>query len=113
MEKPSPNMATGLNAVVGSLSDTHSSWPVRIQLFHFSIDKSFLIRDILEGQRGPKRDMVLLNAAAAFVAAGSDGDFEEGIKRARGVIDSGRARKKLDASASFTQQRAYFVRKEL
>ncbi|MBC8459969.1 MAG: anthranilate phosphoribosyltransferase, partial [Deltaproteobacteria bacterium] len=72
-----------------------------------------IIREIVGGQRGPKRDMVLLNAAAAFVAAGFDSDFREGIKRAKDVIDSSRAREKLDALVSFTQQCTYFVRKEL
>ena len=72
-----------------------------------------IIREILDAQRGPKRDIVLFNAAAAFMAAGIDGDFKEGIERARDAIDSGRAREKLDALVSFTQQCTYFVRKEL
>ncbi len=63
-----------------------------------------IIREILEGQRGPKRDMVLLNAAAAFVAADLDSGFKEGIERARDSIDSGRAREKLDSLIHFTQQ---------
>jgi len=69
-----------------------------------------IIRDILEGQRGPKRDMVLLNAGAAFVAAGIDRNLELGIERARDAIDSGRAKEKLHALVSFTQQCGYFVR---
>ena len=69
-----------------------------------------IIREILEGQRGPKRDMVLLNAGAAFVAAGFDRNLELGIERARDVIDSGRAKEKLHALVSFTQQCGYFVR---
>ncbi len=72
-----------------------------------------IIRDILEGQRGPKRDMVLLNAGAALVAGGLDNDFNGGIDRATDAIDSGRAREKLDAVVSFTQQCGYFVRGEL
>ena len=72
-----------------------------------------IIMEILEGRKGPKRDIVLLNAAAAFVAAGFDRDFKEGIERARDVIDSGCAKEKLDALISFTQQCTYFVRKEL
>jgi len=69
-----------------------------------------IIRDILEGQRGPKRDMVLLNAGAAFVAAGFDLNLEKGIERARHAIDSGRAKEKLQSLVSFTQQCGYFVR---
>jgi anthranilate phosphoribosyltransferase len=72
-----------------------------------------IIRDILEGRKGQKRDIVLLNAAAGFVVAGFDRDLKEGIERARDVIDSGRAKEKLDALISFTKQCTYFVRKEL
>jgi anthranilate phosphoribosyltransferase len=72
-----------------------------------------IIRDILDGEKGPKRDMVLLNAAAAFVAACVVRDFREGIERARDAIDSGRAKEKLGALVSFTQQCTYFVRREL
>jgi anthranilate phosphoribosyltransferase len=63
-----------------------------------------IIREILGGEKGPKRDMVLLNAASAFVAAGLDMDFKPGIKRAEEVIDSGRAKEKLDALIDFTQK---------
>jgi anthranilate phosphoribosyltransferase len=76
-------------------------------------ENAAIIREILRGERGPKRDIVVLNAAAAFVAAGFDSGFREGIKRAGEVIDSGRAKEKLDALISFTQQCTYFVLKEL
>ncbi len=72
-----------------------------------------IIREVLDGEKGPKRDMVLLNSAAAFVAAGLDGHFKQGIERARDAIDSGRAREKLNALISFTQQCSHFVRKEI
>jgi anthranilate phosphoribosyltransferase len=78
-----------------------------------SRENARIIREILDGQRGPKRDIVLLNAAAAFIAAGLDGSFKDGIGRAEDAIDSGRAREKLDALVSFTQQCGVFVRKEL
>jgi anthranilate phosphoribosyltransferase len=65
---------------------------------------SEIIREILEGRKGPKRDIVLLNAASAFVAAGLDNDFQEGIQRAQVSIDSGQARQKLDALVDFTRQ---------
>jgi anthranilate phosphoribosyltransferase len=72
-----------------------------------------IIRQILDGEKGPKRDMVLLNAAAAFVAVGLDRDFKEGIQRAEDAIDSGRAGEKLDSLVKFTQECGAFVRKEL
>ena len=76
-------------------------------------ENASIIREILAGEKGPKRDVVLLNAAAAFVAAGLDGDFKEGIERASDSIDSGRARGILDSVVDFTQNCGAFVRKEL
>ena len=72
-----------------------------------------IILNILGGEKGPKRDMVLLNASAAFVATALDKSLEEGIDRAKDVIDSGRARDKLFGLIEFTQQCGAFVRKEL
>ncbi|RLB40859.1 MAG: anthranilate phosphoribosyltransferase [Deltaproteobacteria bacterium] len=71
-----------------------------------------IIRNVLEGERGPRRDVVLLNAAAAFMAAGLDNDFNSGLERARESIDSGRARDKLQSVISFTQQCGHFSRWE-
>ena len=61
-----------------------------------------IIREILDGGKGPMRDMVLLNAAAAFVAAGRAADFKKGIQRAEVSIDSGGAKAKLDELIAFT-----------
>jgi anthranilate phosphoribosyltransferase len=69
-----------------------------------------IIRNILDGEKGPKRDVVALNAAAAFVATGLDADFRQGIERAEDAIDSGKARQKLDAVVAFTQDCHAFVR---
>ena len=73
---------------------------------------ALIIREILEGRKGPRRDMVLLNAAAAFLVAGLDIDFEGGIERARDSIDSGRAGEKLDSLVDFTRQCSPFVLQE-
>lgn len=72
-----------------------------------------IIKEILNGAEGPKRNMVVLNAAAALVAAGFDHDFQDGIARAEDSIDSGKAGQKLNALVAFTQERGAFVRKEL
>ncbi len=61
-----------------------------------------IIKDILDGKRGPKRDMVLINASAAFVAAGYAKDFKEGVKLGEKTIDSGRAKEKLVELIRFT-----------
>jgi anthranilate phosphoribosyltransferase len=50
---------------------------------------------VLNGERGPTRDVVLMNAALALVAAGRAQDFREGVMRAEESIDSGAARGKL------------------
>ena len=65
-----------------------------------------IVHDILKGERGPKRDIVLMNAAAALVAAGRAGDFREGVGLAAESIDSGAARQKLLALAEFTNRPA-------
>jgi len=51
---------------------------------------------ILGGERGAKRDIVLMNAAAALIAGNSVSSFSEGIEKAAGAIDSGAARDKLE-----------------
>jgi anthranilate phosphoribosyltransferase len=57
---------------------------------------------ILAGEKGPKRDVVVVNAGAALVAAGVAADFGAGMELARASIDEGRARVKLDALVRFT-----------
>jgi anthranilate phosphoribosyltransferase len=54
------------------------------------------IRSVLDGDPGPKRDIVLLNAAAGLVAAGRAADMREGLERAAEAIDSGEAERRLD-----------------
>ncbi len=55
-----------------------------------------IVRAVLEGEGGPREDMVALNAAAAFIAAGLSPDFAHGIKLARKTIHSGKALQKLN-----------------
>lgn len=62
-----------------------------------------IIRDILDGERGPRRDFVCINAAAALVAAGRAADFRQGALLASKVIDSGLARAKLEALIEFSR----------
>ena len=75
-------------------------------------DNAEIVRNVLDGEKGPKRDMVLLNASAAFVAAGLCDNFKEGIKIAEDAIDSGKARQKLDNLVELSQQCGAVVRKE-
>jgi anthranilate phosphoribosyltransferase len=55
-----------------------------------------IAREILAGGRGPKRDAVLLNAAAALVVAGRATDLLEGVRQAASAIDDGRVSKLVD-----------------
>jgi anthranilate phosphoribosyltransferase len=50
---------------------------------------------ILDGERGAARDIVLMNAALALVAAGKAAEFREGVERAAESVDSGAAKEKL------------------
>ncbi len=65
-------------------------------------ENAALIRRILEGEAGPARDMVVVNAAAALVAAGVAADFREAAGLASFVIASGAAREKLASLVEFT-----------
>jgi len=51
-----------------------------------------IIEAVLAGERGPRRDVVLLNAGAALLAGGRARDLGEGVEVATAAIDSGRAR---------------------
>lgn len=61
-----------------------------------------IILDVLNGKKGPARDIVLLNSAAAIVAGGKAGRIEEGIALAHGSIDSGTALGKLEKLKGIT-----------
>ncbi len=57
---------------------------------------------ILNGDKGPKRNVVLMNSAAALVVAGKAQDFKEGVAIAADAIDSGKAMKKLEEIQNIT-----------
>jgi len=69
-------------------------------------DNAARIRSILDGEPGPGRDVVVLNAAAALLAAERAPDFAEGLEQARAAIDSGSARRCLDDLARVSQAAA-------
>jgi anthranilate phosphoribosyltransferase len=56
-----------------------------------------ILRAVLAGERGARRDIVAINAAAALWVAGAAADLGEGMAAAARSIDSGAAREKLDA----------------
>lgn len=65
-----------------------------------------VVRDVLDGEHGAHRNIVLLNAAAALVVAGAAADLPEGLERAATSIDSGAARSTLERFIAVSQQAA-------
>lgn len=62
-----------------------------------------IARAILSGERGPRRDVVLLNAAAGLCVAERAAGLQEGIRIAADTIDSGKAERLLERFAAFTR----------
>ncbi len=60
--------------------------------------------EVLGGQKSPRRDIVILNAAPAFVATGRAGTLQEGAKRAAESIDRGGAMEKLTQLREMTNR---------
>ncbi len=68
-----------------------------------AVENAAILRDILRGASGPRRDVVLINSAAALVAGDKAASLREGIELARQSIDSGQASAKLQQLIAFTQ----------
>lgn len=67
-------------------------------------DNAKALQDMLSGTPSAYRDIVALNAGAAFVTAGRVKTLKDGVDMATSLIDSGQAREKLNALIAFTQQ---------
>lgn len=67
-------------------------------------DNVEIVQYVLSGKKGPKRDIVVLNAAYAFYIAEKVKNISAGIKLAKEVIDSGKAAAKLTALVKFTNK---------
>jgi anthranilate phosphoribosyltransferase len=67
-----------------------------------AMENAKILSAILAGERGPRRDIVVANAAAVLVAAGRSADFLEGAQLAAESIDCRAALKKLNALVAFT-----------
>lgn len=64
------------------------------------------LRAVLAGQQGPRHDMVLLNAAAAFTVAGRCPDLAAGVELARELIAGGAALARLEALVDFCREKS-------
>ncbi len=67
-------------------------------------DNADVLLAILNGENGPRRDIVLLNASAALVAGNKAGDLQDGIKMATASLDQGAARAKLEDLVAFCRR---------
>ena len=67
-------------------------------------DNARIARDVLDGEKGARRDVVLLNGAAALRAAGLARDWRDGLGLAAEAIDSGRAGEVLQRWARISQE---------
>ncbi len=61
-----------------------------------------ILKDILRGEKGPKRDVVLLNSGAALYISGKVDSIAQGVRLAAESIDSGKAQEKLDQLVQMT-----------
>ena len=69
-------------------------------------ENAALLRAVVDGQPGPRLDIVLLNAGAALYIAEAAGSIAEGVDEARAAVASGAARAKLDALVATTRRLA-------
>ena len=67
-------------------------------------ENAAITRAILSGEKGPKRDAVLMNAGAALYIGEKAGSIAEGIQLAAGLIDSGKAMALLEAYIAASRQ---------
>ena len=69
-------------------------------------ENAAIVRNILAGEKSPRRDVVLMNAAAALVAAGKADHLRDGAAVAARSLDSGAAAARLEALVKFTAKHA-------
>ena len=63
-----------------------------------------MLMGVLQGDDGPARDIVCLNAGASLYAGNAASSIEDGLKKAQAALDSGAALKKLEELVTFTQK---------
>jgi len=67
-------------------------------------DNAKIISDILDGEKGPKRDIAVINAGAGLFLGGKAKDIRSGVKLAEEAIDTGKAKEKLDMLIKITNE---------
>lgn len=86
-------------------ADDFGLGPVRLEDLRGgdATENAGILRAILDGAPGPKRDVVLANAACALLVAGLAPSLKEGVALAAEVLDTGKARAALDAYVTLSQ----------
>lgn len=69
-----------------------------------AVANAAIVQQILHGERGPRRDVVLLNAGAALFIAGRASSVRDGVDRAAGAVDAGAALRTLDLMVRTSQR---------
>lgn len=69
-----------------------------------ALNNAMIIRSLLAGEKGPRRDIVLLNAAAGLKVGGKVKTLEEGLVIAAEAVDSGKAKEKLEMLVKLTNE---------
>ncbi|MBM2825806.1 MAG: anthranilate phosphoribosyltransferase, partial [Dehalococcoidales bacterium] len=67
-------------------------------------ENAMLLRSVLAGEHGPRRDVVLMNTAAALMAGDRVASLQKGIDLAREALDNGRALSKLEQFIAVSQR---------
>jgi anthranilate phosphoribosyltransferase len=68
-------------------------------------DNAKIVRSVLSGEEGPRRDIVLINSSVGLMAADKVKSFKEGVRASSEAIDSGEALKKLEELIKITNRR--------
>lgn len=84
-----------------------SRYPLEDILGGDALDNAQIIRGVLSGERGARRDIVLANAGACIYTAGSAADLAEGVRMAAHIVDSGLALNKLEQLIRITEECGY------
>jgi anthranilate phosphoribosyltransferase len=81
------------------------AWPIRPSWPAARRQKNAaIIRAVFSGKKVARRDVVLINAGAALVAAGKSDTLKSGIAMAAAALDGGKAMEKLDALIAYTRE---------
>jgi anthranilate phosphoribosyltransferase len=69
-----------------------------------AVTNAGITRGVLSGEKGPRRDIVLVNSSVGLMAAGKAASFKEGVEAAADAVDSGKASKKLQELIKITNE---------